>query len=452
MKRKYRGGLRAGVGIADQMLYSLTNFALTVIVAREVSAKDFGAYSLVIATYLIGVSVIRGLTSETLMVRFSASGQDEWSRAATDACAAATMLGLAAGLGVVALSFFVGSLASMALTFGILFPGLVLQDYLRFAAMSAGRPGLALLNDATQAVVQFSVAAVLVVITNPSVWMLVAAWGGAAYFGAAVGAIALRLPLRASRALIWLRGQFDLAGRYALDDLASQGSQQATTYVLAGVAGLTDAGALRGAQTVFGPPSILNLGVQAAVTRELVRVLSRSANRMRRYVAGLSLGLGTVGLLWGTLALLCPRNIGEALFGTTWVAAHPLLVYFVVAQTANGVRVGPTVGLRAMGAANHTLTARLIVTVLGLVSQIVGAMLAGATGVAVATAVVTPVQGAVWWWQFEVACLEQRRKRASRRRAQAWSQLLESVPNAEALIGSRTTADRVLPLMKWPET
>jgi O-antigen/teichoic acid export membrane protein len=449
--RSGRGGRRrAGIGIVDQLLYSFGNFALTVVVAREVSAAAFGTYSLIIATYLISVAIVRGLTSETLVVRFSAADRSSWRDAARDATGASLVLGVVLGALMVAASFFThGSLATTGLTVGIFLPGLVLQDTLRFAALAHGRPALALVNDATQAVVQFGALAVLITSGNTKVWQLVSAWGGAAYVAALVGALSLRLAVRPFGVFAWFRAHGDLAGKYALDDLASQGSQQVTVYVVAGAAGLTDAGGLRGAQTVFGPPSILNVGVQAAVTPELVRILRTSTRRLHSAVLYLGLGLAAVGAVWGVLALFIPDRFGHQLFGDTWAQAQPLLVFFVVAQTTNGFRVAPMAGLRALGAANRTLLARSFVIGVGLIFQVAGAVLDGAHGVAVAIAIVTPIQAVAWWAQFEIALREHRREVMVRRVEETWNRLVDSAPITEGDTADVLFGRPTLP-MSWP--
>lgn len=423
---------RVGVGIADQLLYSLTNFALTVLVARSVSAAQFGAFALVMAAYLTIVAVVRGLTSETLVVRLSAAEPGPWRRGAIAGNGAAVVFGLLAGAGMVAFGILThGSLASTAIAVGVAMPGLMVQDYLRFAALSCGRPAVALANDTVQAVVQFGLTGVLLAMSSSSPYLFVAAWGIGAHAGALVGLVALRLPIRPDRVMSWLRDHGSFAARYAADDLAQQGSQQATTYVVAATAGLVDTGALRGAQTVFGPPSILNLGVQAAITPELVRIRQRSLRRLRVSVLMLGAALGGVGAVWAALAVLCPHSVGVALFGSTWAHARPLLIYFGIAQAANGTRVGAMAGLRSLSAANRTLVARSIVLVLGLTFQVAGAVVDGARGVAIAVAVVSPIQAVAWWWQFLVAMREARRADGARRMAAKWQQLVDSSPEPE---------------------
>ena len=63
--------LRLTWGLADQGMSSLTNFAVTIYVARTLGAVDFGAYSLAYVTYSFALNASRGLATDPLMVRFS---------------------------------------------------------------------------------------------------------------------------------------------------------------------------------------------------------------------------------------------------------------------------------------------------------------------------------------------------------------------------------------------
>jgi len=155
--------------------------------------------------------------------------------------------------------------------------------------------------------------------------------------------------------------------------------------------------------------------------------------------------------VWGAVALLIPNRIGVQLFGDTWAQARPLLVFFVVAQAANSFRVAPMAALRALGAANRTLVARSIVIAAGLAFQLAGAFADGARGVAIALAIVTPIQAIVWWVQFEIALREHRREIAVRRVTEAWERLVESEPATAGLGDTASILFRNDPLpMSWP--
>ena len=125
---------RASWGLADQALSSLTNFALSLLVAREVGIDQLGVFSLVFATYLLALGVSRSLNSDALAVRYSAAGEPAWREGAAAAAGAAVGLGLAAGLAC-ALAGLVadGLLGDALVVLGLGLPGLLLQDVWRFA-------------------------------------------------------------------------------------------------------------------------------------------------------------------------------------------------------------------------------------------------------------------------------------------------------------------------------
>ena len=125
--------------------------------------------------------------------------------------------------------------------------------------------------------------------------------------------------------------------------------------------------------------------------------------RMRRAAVAVGVGSALVGAVWGFLAVLCPDDVGRELFGQTWPLAQPLLVFFLVSQTANGLRNAPQAGLRALADPKRTLRARWIATVVTISATLTGAVAGGARGVAIALAIVTWLQVVIWGWQFHAA-------------------------------------------------
>ena len=65
------GASRLAWTVGDQVLSSGTNFALGIVIARMVSLREFGVFTLVYATYQIALGIARALVSEPLVVRFS---------------------------------------------------------------------------------------------------------------------------------------------------------------------------------------------------------------------------------------------------------------------------------------------------------------------------------------------------------------------------------------------
>src|SRR5215831_7927151 len=72
---------RLGWGLADQAVSSLTNFAVSIYVARTLGAAQFGAFSLAYVTYSFALNASRGLATDPLLVRFSGTDASSWRRA-----------------------------------------------------------------------------------------------------------------------------------------------------------------------------------------------------------------------------------------------------------------------------------------------------------------------------------------------------------------------------------
>ena len=75
---------RLSWGIADQAISSITNFAVSIYVARSLGDVQFGAFSLAYITYPFVLNASRGLATDPLMVRFSSVSLKAWRRAVAD--------------------------------------------------------------------------------------------------------------------------------------------------------------------------------------------------------------------------------------------------------------------------------------------------------------------------------------------------------------------------------
>src|SRR4051794_3206653 len=64
---------RVGWGLGDQVLSSVTNFALTLFVAALLTPTQFGAFSVVIAVYGTFLGISAGFAASPLVVRYSAA-------------------------------------------------------------------------------------------------------------------------------------------------------------------------------------------------------------------------------------------------------------------------------------------------------------------------------------------------------------------------------------------
>ena len=396
---------RMGWGLADQIVSSLTNFAISIYVVHSLGAAQFGAFSLAYVTFGFALNASRGLATDPLMVRFSGTDPPTWQRAAARCTGTATNTGLIIGafvlVAAVALS---GAARSAFLALGLTLPLLLLQDSWRYSFFALGRGSQAFLNDCIQAVTLFPALYLLNKTGHGDVFWFVFAWGATAGIAALAGPWQARVVPRLSGAWEWVSGQRDLGPRYLLEGTSASLSLQLRTYALGAILGLASLGAVQASYTLFGPMTILFLGISLVAIPEAARVLRRSPRHLPHFCMLVSGGLAGTGLLWGLVVLVAvPRGLGAWLLGPIWRATYPLIIPQMVYVVSQGIGYGSSIGLHALGASRRSLRAALIWAVLFLVLAVGGALLWGAEGTmwgAACTPVVTAVYG---WWQLRIA-------------------------------------------------
>jgi O-antigen/teichoic acid export membrane protein len=394
-------GRRVGWGLLDQALSSLTNFALGVVIAREVNQSAFGAFGIAFATYLIVLGISRATGSEPLVIRYSRSPEEDWRGAAGRASGMAVVVGLATGtLCVIAGVVADGSLRSALIALGVVLPGLLVQDVWRFALFAAGRGSDALLNDLAWAVVLFPALGLLIATGQTSVGSFILAWGTAATAAAVIGAWQTRAIPRPTGARGWFREHRELTPRFLGEFGAFNASTQLTIYGVGAIVGLASVGSLRAADLLLGPLTVLFLGINLVAVPEGVRALDVSPLALRRVSLLFSALVATAALTFGAVIHFLPPRVGTALLGASWDGAHKVIFLLALSRAGTGFAAGATAGLRSLGAAKRSLRARLICVPLVIAGGIGGAAIAGVRGAAAGLALSSCIEASVWWWQL----------------------------------------------------
>jgi O-antigen/teichoic acid export membrane protein len=387
---------RLSWGVADQALSSITNFALSILVAHAVGVHGFGVFGLTFTTYTFALGTTRSLCSEPLAVRHGARGSEVWRTGAR--ASTGTVLALSIPMG--ALCVAGGALANSSagdafVALGLCLPGLVLQDAWRMAFFSNGRGGQAFANDSIWAALQFPAMLLAIAAGTHGTAPLILCWGGAATVAAVVGIVQARVVPQPDRARVWMRTHRDIAPRFFVEFLARYGTNAGSIYITALVAGVAAAGAFRAGQVLLGPINLFNIGLTGVAVYEAVR-LRDQPRRMQRMAMLIGVGIAAVSLAWGGLMLALPAHIGRALLSHSWAAGHSVLIPLTIAAAASGILTGATVGLRALAAAKRSLRVRLITAGITLAASTIGAAAAGAVGAATGLAVGLSA-GAVMW-------------------------------------------------------
>jgi len=391
-------GGRAGWGLADQAVSSLTNAGLSIVIARSVDAPSFGAFGIAFAVFSFALGSSRALATDPLVIRYSAENSQGFRRAVGGATGLALVLGVAAGVVVLTAGAAMGGTVGAALrALAVVLPGLLLQDAWRHAFLAARRPRDALVNDLCWAAVQFVAIGVLVRAGTPTVSMLVLGWGGAALVAAGLGFTQMRVLPQPQRAVAWLREHRDLGPLLVLEYAITMGAFNTALLLIGLLGGLAEVGAIRAAQVLLGPLQMLFLGVTAITVPEFSRRVDRPRRTLVRYAAFVSATLGGAGAATLVILLLLPERLGAEILGDTWRGARSALPYIGVMMICVGLQAGPYLMLRALAAGRRVLKVSALQAPLTLVLGIVGAVTSGAAGAAGGFAVAHVVGTGLWW-------------------------------------------------------
>jgi O-antigen/teichoic acid export membrane protein len=394
-----------GWGLADQVVSSLTNFAVGIYVVRALGAVQFGAFSLAYVTYGFVLNASRGLSTDPLMVRFSGTDLPSWRRAVAGSTGTATVVGLTLGAFVLAAAAVLsGTTGAAFLALGLTLPGLLLQDSWRYSFFALGRGGQAFLNDTIWALTLLPGLALLHVTGHADVFWFVFTWGITATIAAAVGPWQARVIPRPDRTWDWVSHHRDLGPRYLAQGTSQSAAVQLRAYGVGLVLGLAALGSVQAAATLFGPMTILFLGMSLVTIPEAARILRRSPRRLPLFCLVITGGLSMTALAWGIVLLVAvPRGLGSWLLGPIWRATYPLVLPQMLFVIGQGIGFGEGTGLGALGAARRSLRQAIVASILFLIGSVVGAVAGGAAGTVWGAAVSQWISAAYGWWQLREA-------------------------------------------------
>lgn len=393
---------RLSWGLADQAVSSMTNFVVGIFVARSLGATEFGIFTLAWVTYGVVLNVSRGLTTDPLVVRFSGVPETTWRAGVARSSGTALVVGLLAG-GVCACAGWVlgGALGHAVLTLGVVLPALLLQDSWRFAFFASGLGHKAFVNDILWGIAL--VPALAVAASYGSVSGFVLAWGASAGVAAGYGCVQTGVLPNLGGVRGWLRNHRDLGFRYLVENVSNSGAAQLRMYGLGAIAGLSDVGAIRGAELMLGPFLAVLMGVSLVAVPEAARVLKRTPHRLVRFCLLLGGVQAAAALAWGVVLLLMPDSVGSFVLDAVWAPASALILPVTLSVTGAGLVAGAAAGLRALGAARRSLRAQLFASAGYLGFGLIGAVLAGAVGTSWGSTIAMWCGALLWWRQLRAA-------------------------------------------------
>jgi O-antigen/teichoic acid export membrane protein len=395
-------------GIADQAMSSLTNFLLSIYVARTLGAAQFGAFSLAYVTYGFAVNASRGLSIEPLLIRFSGTPLPTWRRATALSTGTALLVGLVTGVASLVVGPLIGNTTGAAFTaLGLTLPGLLLQDSWRYAFFAFGHGHHAFINDLVWAVILIPSLTLLKMSGHADVFWFVIVWGAGAAVGAAIAPLQAGIGPNLVGATQWLVRHRDLGPRYLAENTGGNAADMARSYGVSYILGIAAVGYIQAASTLMGPFKIILYGIGMITIPEAAHLLRRSPPRLPLFCAAVSAGLTVMAFLWGAVLLVgLPRGLGHLMLGNLWRPTYPLALPTTLSVMALCAASGASIGLHALGAARRSLRTAILTSVVVVVGALAGAATGGTLGTLRFAAAASWLGVLLAWWQLRQALLE----------------------------------------------
>jgi O-antigen/teichoic acid export membrane protein len=396
------GAIEQGISVSryqlavtlDQVVSSLTNLALSVLVARSLTQEGFGEFAVGFAIVTLAIGFARSMGSET----FALARPVMTSISPASSVAASIAAGFAATSVLVILVYAVVPAARGAALITLLVSAAIVgQDGLRTAFIVAREPGRAVAVDAAQGVL---VAIGLTLVPWTQADQAIAIWGVASLLSVLAVGIASRSCLRVG-ALVspgrWLREHWATARSLAGEYVVNGASGQVISLMVPALLGLQASAALRAAQVIVAPANVLLMAMAAFVLPEGARIEAEDGARLTSFLKRQWMQLSVAILVWGTAVQVIPDSVGTALLGSSWSDGHALSMYVLAGVLAICCAIPGRVGLRVRGFSNVSFRIRLMIAPIGLAAATIAA-LTGNLRLVIASEAVTFALGAAWWW------------------------------------------------------
>ncbi len=383
-------------GVLDQAVSAGTNLGLSLAVARSVSAREFGAFSLVYILYTVLLGLVRTTGTDVLAIQHAGS-PTRLRQVAADATGYALTVGALAGSACLLLALTgLWHERALLLVLGLGFPLLLLQDAWRGVLLAQTKPRGALANDLVWAVVQFGLLGLCWALAGPlPIWGFLAVWAAGAAAGAVFGLVQTRIVPRPRLPHRWVRGNRQLALPLLLTELLVQLPAQVTYLLVPLFADLGQLGVLRATYLLFGPIGLVCQSIGALALPDAVRVADRE--RARRLAVRVSVALAVVATGWSVVVLALPSAAGHAVIGASWTSSPWVRVFLALSLVAEAVLVGARVALATWLLPRMLLRGRLVSAPVIVIGGLALVSRYGAAGLAAALAAGYTITAAVSW-------------------------------------------------------
>lgn len=399
---RVRTAVRRGIwAVATELVDSASNFLLSVVIARAVGPREFGAFGIVYVSLQLVLLMSRASASMAMMID-GPLGRDGAGR---DIAARVLGITLATGLvgslaGLVVAAVAHGVARPLLFAGAVSLPGVLLVDCCCYVFFARREPRHAFVSQATWLAAQV---VTFVMIANlfesKRAWVFLMFWGTASYLAVLTSLVMLGVRPRLGGGWAWWRDRRQTVRDLVAEATVGQAAQQLIVYILGLGVSVASVGAYRAAQLPFGLLRSLFQGLVPIGVVEGAQLRHTDPYRLRRLMLAWDAGVVALTVGLGFVLWLMPQSVGQEMFGASWGRAHDVLLVMMCASTASSVIVPVQTALRALGATRQLLHARAVLTaaqVAGLCAGVVaGGLRPALAGLAVGYAI-----GAVAAWML----------------------------------------------------
>ena len=364
---------------------SIVGLLLTIVIGRQDGPSQLGVFGVTFAVILMTqlfaeeIGINRALSNPT----DPAERQVAYSRALL---VALLVGGLVVGTGLVLLK-------PMVIVTGVALPGYVAFTFLRLLTMTDGQVTRGFIADGLL-VTTVLATSLCCILLGTTALPVVIAWASILPISALL--LQNRLGLRTRPR--WASQHHRTTGlSFGIQNLFGAGSVHTATFLLASLFGSVLIGAIRGAATLLGPVNLVTTSINTITIRQLAVASPTARTKVMAFWWALATSIAALG---ATCTWLIANRFGSALLGATWDVVEPLLPWIAL----DAVLVACLVAAKAAHRVDNRGAAAWKVNVLSGVTRLVllpiGGALAGAVGVAIASAVTTLVMAVAWWASY----------------------------------------------------
>ena len=387
--------------VFDQGCSSLSNFALSVLIARQSGARELGVFAIVITTYMIGQGLIRAMTSECLLTRAGVAG-DLRTKFERSGYLFAFLSACLLSLGVLGVAAVVGG--QFAVPFVILavcFPAIAVQDFARYIGICRHEPMLAIRLDVAWLLLFAIGVGVEYSAHRTTMPWLFGAWTVA---GAVAGLSTLPLFFSVrnwvSTLRFWISNEWSVGSRYAGQYLIGMWGGYGVFYFLVLVLSLDAIGLLKNTQVALSPIIVLFAGLDTALMSIVSRKMREDRRQGLRFIYVVSVALPLTLMAWSALIYFAPVRDVARLLGPSWPQARPYLLWLGVANALGTISAATLIGMRSIRSAKELLRVGMISLPFMIVLELGAAKLGGIRGLAVGIGIYSIFLAIVSWVVF----------------------------------------------------